>query len=187
MKTFELHPYPALDPAAMAAAHAAADQALSRVDEESKGQAYQAWLGYYNSSLRKMGWSQADLVAHGNEFARDVLRTEPQGEGWAPPGLLAKTVGKMGLKGVPGLNVLRGEAAAARMSGSGRQQQGQGQGQQKGRQGGQQQAQPELAMRMGGFSNGVDGPQGGGAPRGRGGRGGRGGGRGGRGRGGARW
>lgn len=175
MQQFELHRYPALDPAAMQQAHAAASQALANVDEESKGQAYQAWLGYYNSSVRKLGWNQTDLVRHANEYARDVLRTEPQGSSWTPPGLLAKTVGKMGLKGVPGLNVLRGEAAAARTAG---RQQGQGQRQAQSSQASQgQQSQGGLMSRMGGFNAGVEGgngfPQG---NRGRGGRGGRGGG-----------
>ena len=65
----------------------------------SVGQAYQAWLGFYNSNLRKLGWSPAELVARANGMAR------AWGYPALPPALQRKTVGKMGLKGVPGLNI----------------------------------------------------------------------------------
>ena len=55
--------------------------------------AYQAWLGYYNGALKRVGWSKEQLVANANAMAMDA---------WlAPelPGLEPKTVGKMGLKG----------------------------------------------------------------------------------------
>lgn len=56
----------------------------------------QAWMGFYNSSLRKLGWSKEDLVHFGNTWITQVCgRSEI-------PALEAKTVGKMGLKGVPG-------------------------------------------------------------------------------------
>ncbi|KLT41911.1 DEAD-domain-containing protein [Cutaneotrichosporon oleaginosum] len=159
MKTFSLHDYPPVDAEAMAQARTSANRALASVDEEAKGQAYQAWLGYYNSSLKKLRWSQTDLVAHANDFAREVLRTEPQGPMWVPPGLLAKTVGKMGLKNVPGLNILRGEMAQAPQRSEQRH---------------------AIPGRMGDFNSGMnggtlDGNRGGpGGGRGRGGRGGRG-------------
>lgn len=41
-----------------------------------------------------------------NDWARTALRFQGGAPGLAPP-LLAKTVGKMGLKGTPGLNVVR--------------------------------------------------------------------------------
>jgi len=41
-------------------------------------------------------------VNHANEYARVSLRYGPE-----PPGLLAKTVGMMGLRKVPGLNVIK--------------------------------------------------------------------------------
>ena len=63
---------------------------------------YQAWMGFYNSHLRKMNWTKEDLVREANDLALNCwnLRELPQ--------LEAKTVGKMGLKGVPGLNISRG-------------------------------------------------------------------------------
>ena len=62
----------------------------------------QAWLGFYNSHLRKLRWSQAELVAKANDFSLQVLGLP------TPPPLEAKTVGKMGLKGVPGSMACRG-------------------------------------------------------------------------------
>jgi len=78
------------------------EQALDTVPSEAKAQAYQAWLGYYNSSRGALKWSQADLIQHANAYALDSLRFGPE-----PPGMLAKTVGKMGLRGVPGLKVVK--------------------------------------------------------------------------------
>ena len=60
---------------------------------------YQAWLGYYNSNLKRVRWAKGDLVEHANAFATEVLGLHE------PPALLAKTVGKMGLKNVRGLRV----------------------------------------------------------------------------------
>jgi len=66
---------------------------------KSVSQAYQAWLGFYNGYTRKLGWNNADLVQRANQMAA----------AWGypndPPPLQRKTVGKMGLKGVPGLNI----------------------------------------------------------------------------------
>ena len=64
----------------------------------SAEQAYQAYLGFYNSYAKKIGWSSARLVEESNEFSRCIGLKEI-------PFLLKKTVGKMGLKGVPGLRV----------------------------------------------------------------------------------
>ena len=73
-----------------------------RVDDIRKGaeQSYQAWLGFYNSHLRVLGWDKPTLVVMANRFASTI--GFPEG---SPPALQAKTVGKMGLKGVPGLRV----------------------------------------------------------------------------------
>ncbi|CAO1630115.1 unnamed protein product [Parajaminaea phylloscopi] len=78
------------------------NDALARVSPESKAQAYQAALGYYNSSLKSLRWTKGDLVQVMNRYASECL-LYPGGN---PPGLLAKTVGKMGLRGVPGINVV---------------------------------------------------------------------------------
>jgi len=61
--------------------------------------AYQAWLGFYNSNLKTLRWSPSELVQRANLWATDCI-FQPE-----PPALQAKTVGKMGLKGVPGLRV----------------------------------------------------------------------------------
>lgn len=76
---------------------AAADQAARRVDPKTGAQAYQAWLGYYNG-CNSARMPKPQLVAMANEWAR--IMGLP-----GPPRLEKKTVGKMGLKGVPGLNV----------------------------------------------------------------------------------
>ena len=60
---------------------------------------YAAWLGFYNSNLRTVGWSKPELVQMANNFATVCCGLE------RPPSLEAKTVGKMGLKGTPGLRV----------------------------------------------------------------------------------
>jgi len=119
---------------------------------ESGGKAYQAWLGFYNGYTRKLGWNKDELVKRGNQMAA----------GWGypngPPAIPAMTIGKMGLKGVPGLNIDRTPKDRSNSPGQG------------GRGGGR-----------GGASGGRGGGRGGGlgSGRGRGGGGGRGGGRGG--------
>lgn len=66
--------------------------------KESAEQAYRAWLGYYNGQLKKVGWNKKQLVNEGNQWAKDIgLREQPA--------LMKRTVGKMGLKGVPGLKL----------------------------------------------------------------------------------
>lgn len=152
MKTFTLHPYPALDPSSLQQAHSALDSALTNVSEESKAQAYQAWIGYYNSSLKKMGWSTTDLVRNANEYAHNVLRTASDGSQWQPPAIKAQTIGKMGLKGVQGLNILRGDGGSGR--GGARGSGGQSQGQRGGRGGGQGQGQAP----RGGLQGRIDQP-----------------------------
>jgi len=64
----------------------------------SAERAYQAWLGFYNSNTKRIGKvSKQELVALANEWSRLVgLRY--------PPALEKRTVGKMGLRGVQGIN-----------------------------------------------------------------------------------
>eukprot|EP00300_Choanocystis_sp_HF-7_P005343 c14027_g1_i2.p1 GENE.c14027_g1_i2~~c14027_g1_i2.p1 ORF type:complete len:142 (+),score=26.95 c14027_g1_i2:127-552(+) len=61
--------------------------------------AYQAWMGFNNSQLRRLGWSKERLVQEGTEWARTVCGFDE------PPALSARTVGMMGLKGVKGLRI----------------------------------------------------------------------------------
>lgn len=68
-------------------------------DPECGKQAYQAWLGYRNGSLRKLKWSQSDLVQWANYFAVDIMGLDDV------PLLDRKTVGKMHLSHVPGIRV----------------------------------------------------------------------------------
>jgi ATP-dependent RNA helicase MSS116 len=70
------------------------DQDLSK----AAAQAYVAWLGFYNSNTRRCGFNKAQLVQVANEFAAIIgCRYTPSIE--------RKTIGKMGLKNVPGLNI----------------------------------------------------------------------------------
>lgn len=65
---------------------------------KSACQCYQAHLGFYNGHCKQLGWSKPQLVQMANQFIADVgIKT--------PPSLMKKTVGMMGLKGVPGLRV----------------------------------------------------------------------------------
>ena len=59
---------------------------------------YVAWMGYYKSNLKKCGFSPTSLVQAANKWAFDVgLESQPR--------LQRKTIGKMGMKGVPGILV----------------------------------------------------------------------------------
>ncbi|KAL7520197.1 hypothetical protein ACHAWX_004943 [Stephanocyclus meneghinianus] len=69
--------------------------------KDSAASAYQAFLGYYNSNIRRLRLqNKLELVEIANEFS--TLIGFPEGQ---PPALLAKTVGKMQLKDVPGICV----------------------------------------------------------------------------------
>jgi ATP-dependent RNA helicase MSS116, mitochondrial len=65
-------------------------------------------LGYYNTFAKILGWSKAWLVDEAGRYAREAMRWEgselPEGE--------RRTLEKMGLKGVPGLNVVGRRAGA---------------------------------------------------------------------------
>lgn len=69
--------------------------ARDKVLKESAEQAYRAWLGYYNGHLKKVGWNKKQLVVAANQWVKDMGIDQPK--------IQRKTVGKMGLKGVPGL------------------------------------------------------------------------------------
>lgn len=73
--------------------------ALKRLDEKTASMGYQAWLGYYNSNLKRIGWNKISLVENANLFSKNVLNLQ------TPPGLQKRTIGKMGLKGIPGLRI----------------------------------------------------------------------------------
>jgi ATP-dependent RNA helicase MSS116, mitochondrial len=85
----------------------------SHISPSVRGMAYAAWLGYYNSHLKKLRWDKTTCVQSANQFSREVLSLEE------PPALMARTVGKMGLKGIPGIRVERGAGGGGRGGGRG--------------------------------------------------------------------
>jgi ATP-dependent RNA helicase MSS116 len=66
---------------------------------KSAEQAYVAWLGFYNSNLKRVGFDRTMVVTMANRFAREVMLLDQL------PMIEKKTVGKMGLKGVPGIRL----------------------------------------------------------------------------------
>lgn len=76
---------------------AAVREAAARVDNKTAASTYVAFLGYYKTGAKFVGLDAERLVQTANEYASAVLGRD------SPPELEAKTVGKMGLKGVPGL------------------------------------------------------------------------------------
>jgi len=94
----ELIPVPNSNRASSAASQAI--QNVSKIHELriSAEQAYRAWLGYYNGHLKKVKWDKRTLVQQGNKWGKEVGLKEQ-------PGLQKRTIGKMGLKGTPGLKI----------------------------------------------------------------------------------
>ncbi|KAK0727696.1 P-loop containing nucleoside triphosphate hydrolase protein [Lasiosphaeria miniovina] len=72
--------------------------ALAKVPLQTKEQAYIAFLGYTNSQKKDYGIQSDGVVRLANELSEAMGLTQL-------PMIEARTVGKMGLKGVPGLNV----------------------------------------------------------------------------------
>jgi ATP-dependent RNA helicase MSS116 len=72
--------------------------ALTRNAELNKEatQAYVAWLGFYNTHLRRLNWTKEKLVAEGNAFFLGLGLGEV-------PLMPRDTLGKMGLRGVAGI------------------------------------------------------------------------------------
>ena len=130
LRDLPLQKRPPLAPEAVAALAPKLRQGFAALPSVTLGCGYQAWLGFYNSHLRKLRWSQTQLVANANEFSREVLGLA------TPPPLEAKTVGKMGLKGVPGLNVEKGPSGGGGKGGGGGGGGGKGGGKGGGRGGG---------------------------------------------------
>jgi ATP-dependent RNA helicase MSS116 len=61
-------------------------------------QAYQAYIGFYNSYVKKLGWTKEHLVQEAALFAKSIGLKEV-------PALSHMMISKMGLKGVPGVKV----------------------------------------------------------------------------------
>jgi ATP-dependent RNA helicase MSS116, mitochondrial len=111
-----------------AAADSPEDEAIVlaiATQSENQGKVYQAWLGYYKNHLKDLGWTTEHLVAEGNRYAIDALCAG------GVPEIQKSTVGKMGLKGVKGLNVVPNLPHIGRGRGGGEGRQG-GRGQKRG-------------------------------------------------------
>lgn len=113
------------------------DPAISDADRESvqaaaaksgiQGKVYQTWLGYYKNHLKSLGWTPERLVAEGNQYAIHGLCAG------GVPEIQKSTVGKMGLKGVKGLNIVANLGLTSRGGGEGRLNAGRGRGRGRGR------------------------------------------------------
>ena len=81
-----------------AEAQSTVEAAFNNVDETTKAKAYQAWLGFHKTSTKQLQLTNEGLVQEANTYAAAIGCPEP-------PMIEKKTVGKMGLKGVRGLNI----------------------------------------------------------------------------------
>ncbi|KAK9843026.1 hypothetical protein WJX74_005774 [Apatococcus lobatus] len=86
-------------------------QALPRISPVTKSKAYQAWLGFYKGSMKLIRKDAAQLVELANTYSAIMGCS-------SVPSLEAKTVGKMGLKGVPGLVIAPRDASSGGGQGS---------------------------------------------------------------------
>ncbi|KAI1185964.1 ATP-dependent RNA helicase MSS116 [Nemania serpens] len=84
---------------------------IKRIAEQMDDHArtYQAWLGFYKSFVKRMGWDNVRLVAEANKFALEGLGAPEV------PSLEKSTVGKMGLRGVKGLSVIQNRPRESRV------------------------------------------------------------------------
>ena len=112
-RQFPIQPYPASDK--LLDDTSAADKitnALQSVDPKSKQKAYSAYLGYMKTFTKKMQLDNTGLVKLANKFALEGMLCDEL------PEMERRTVGKMGLKGVPGIRIAKpdtvGKAALKR-------------------------------------------------------------------------
>lgn len=96
-------------------------QAMNSIDEVTKQRAYSSYIGFFAGSglLRQLRIDKAGLVQLANDMALRAMAC-PE-----PPPMEKKTVGKMGLKGVPGFNYgslgdLDGDSGSSRGRSNGR-------------------------------------------------------------------
>lgn len=112
-RKFPIQPYPASDK--ILNDTNAADKitnALQSIDPKSKQKAYSAYLGFMKTFTKKMQMDNTGLVKLANKFALEGMLCDEL------PEMERKTVGKMGLKGVPGIRIAKpdtvGKAAVKR-------------------------------------------------------------------------
>ncbi|KAF2763250.1 DEAD-domain-containing protein [Pseudovirgaria hyperparasitica] len=102
--------------------------AFTGVDQLTKAKAYQAWLGFNKSFTKQLQFDNNMLVQEANEYARAM--------GCPEPPLIDRTVvGKMGLRGVQGLNIGHIERSGGGRGGRGGARGGQGDSRRGGRRG----------------------------------------------------
>ena len=86
--------------------------ALQSIDPKSKQKAYSAYLGFMKAFTKRMQMDNTGLVKLANKFALEGMLCEEL------PEMEKKTIGKMGLKGVPGIRIAKpspiGQAAVKR-------------------------------------------------------------------------
>lgn len=80
-------------------AHEDVIQAAKKIDPADRARAYRAFLGFYKSQLKTLGFSPTRLVQEANLLSSTGMALPDV------PAIERKTIGKMGLKGVPGLNI----------------------------------------------------------------------------------
>ncbi|KAF2114741.1 ATP-dependent RNA helicase MSS116 mitochondrial precursor [Lophiotrema nucula] len=97
-KTLPIQPYPKDIVAELPKYEGAVEKALASTTEEARSKAYQAFLGFNKTFAKKLQLDMKNLVRVANEYSEAMGLPEP-------PMLEKRTVGKMGLKGVPGLRV----------------------------------------------------------------------------------
>lgn len=86
---------------------------VEMMEEDEKAKVYQAWLGYYKNHLKALKWDTVELVRQGNVYAQEGL-----GSPDTPP-IARSTVGKMGLRGTKGLNIVPDPPKQRRAHGGG--------------------------------------------------------------------
>ncbi|RKF74986.1 ATP-dependent RNA helicase MSS116, mitochondrial [Golovinomyces cichoracearum] len=72
---------------------------VKNMEADAHKKTYQAWLGYYKNHVKGLKWTMHELVEQANKFAIECLGAAE------PPTLTKDVVSKMGLRGIPGLNV----------------------------------------------------------------------------------
>jgi len=87
----------------LAAKFVVPDELHQPLDDQRVGQAYKAWLGYYNTFAEDIGWTSADAVQMAAQFMAALGFRRDDGK---PPAIKESQVRKMRLTGVPGLNIL---------------------------------------------------------------------------------
>ena len=99
-RQFPIKPYPASDRILNdVTSRSQIFNALQSVEPRSKRKAYSAYLGFMKGYQHKMAIDAASLVKMANAFAIEGMQCSEV------PEMDQRTIGKMGLKGVPGLRI----------------------------------------------------------------------------------